>query len=164
MKYKWPTLTLVATPMLFACYLGIRIGERVQTADVHYDLNAYRHAYVNMLATQSKEKKLDWYEKHMLPILEKYPKLMGANDSKVLGKHFPLLVILPSPQHKYMGIVYGDYDKHKANNTVAVKLGSKRFFEWQDTLLTNPVIRASFTLMPKEHLKRSIMQMIKSSE
>ena len=165
MRYKYFNLALVIAPVLIFCFLWVYFREEAEAHAVRCDLLNYRDAYAKLLGEPRKEKKLEWYRTRILPIFERHPNVMGTSDPDTLGKHVPLLIILPSARNAYIGVLYGDYGNNETDNpVVAVRLGSKRFFEWQDTLLTNPVIRASFTLMPKEHLKRSIMQMITSAE
>jgi hypothetical protein len=150
--------------MFFFCIGGAYFGEKAQAHRVYCDLRNYREMYEKMLYEPFKEGKLKRYEKHILPVLEKYPNIMETNDPQIFGKHIPLLIILPSPQNKYMGILYGDLNKYGGINTVVVKLGTKRFFDWQDSIITNPVLNISFSCMPKEQLKESILQMINSSQ
>ena len=80
---------------------------------------------------------------------------MGVNDSTLIGKPIPILIILPSSKNKYMGVVYGDGTKKKFYG-----LHDQKFIDWQFSMLTNPI---TIPFMPKEELKESLMQTIMSS-
>jgi len=161
-EYKHIVGAIVA---VLAIAVGVRFWNVYKAHDINRDLNRYDKAYRMMLVLATEEERLGFYTKYLLPILEKYPNVMGSIDPDVLGQHVPLLVVLPSPWNKHVGILYGDHNPHDANRrAVVVKFGRKSFFDWQGRMLANPEINVSFTCMPKERLKESIVQTITSSK